>query len=101
MVMRPIGGLATPGDHRHASARVMQIAIDNPARVEDDGVKETEPPDAGDCGCCAIVALSRLVLGLLSNAQFTNDIEISLRVLCPHIVQQPTASADQTQQSTA
>lgn len=38
--------------------------------------------------------------GLLSNAQFTDDIEISLRVLTPRIVQQSSSLADQPQQTT-
>ncbi len=39
-------------------------------------------------------------VGLFANAQFSNDIEITLRVLAAHIVQQTSATADQTQQTT-
>jgi hypothetical protein len=37
--------------------------------------------------------------GLLTNAQLSDDIEISLWILTPHIVEQTSATANQTQQA--
>jgi len=39
--------------------------------------------------------------GLLSNPQFSDDIEISLRILASHVVEQASSTANQTQQSSS
>ena len=59
----------------------------------------TNPPPTGELILpCSHVCGSD---GLLTNAQFSDDIEVSLRLFTPHIVKQTSATAHKTQQASS
>lgn len=63
------------------------------------GKRETEPPATGEWALPS--SHVRGSDGLLTNAQFSDDIEVSLWVFAPHVVEQTSATADQTQQASS